>query len=131
MAAQTYTKSSPCPDKPNCINSEYADDKAHYLPPLDYPATAEDKVMPLAKKVIQQMGGQIQTQDRHFLAATFTSSIFRFVDDFEVRQDSSSQQLHIRSASRTGYSDFGVNKRRVKTFIEQLKSQLQENRNDS
>lgn len=124
MAAQNYEKSLPCPDKPNCINSEYAHDTEHYLPPLSYPAAAEKQIIPLAKSIIQAMGGQIQTENSHFLSATFTSRVFRFVDDVELRQDSSSQQLHIRSASRTGYSDFGVNKKRVNTFTQHFKEQL-------
>ena len=121
-----------CPDKPNCINTEYPEDTSHYLPPLDFPDSAKDQAMPLAKSIIREMGGKISpeetkegiTAENNYLAATFTSSLFRFVDDFELRQDNTSHTLHIRSASRTGYSDFGVNKRRVNKFSQQFKSQI-------
>ena len=129
---QTSGKLTACPDKPNCINTEYPDNSSHYLPPLDFPDSAKEQVMPLAKSIIREMGGTISQQkskenikeEDHYLAATFTSNLFKFVDDFELRQDNSSHRLHIRSASRTGYSDFGVNKRRVKQFSQQFISRI-------
>jgi len=78
----------------------------------------------LAKSVLTQMGGVLIKVKEHTLSATFTSSIFKFVDDFEIRQDTTARKLHIRSASRTGYSDFGVNKKRVQLFSEQLQKAL-------
>ncbi len=114
-----------CPDKPNCINTEFPDDTAHYLPPLDFPGNKTDQVMALARTIILEMGGEIVNEDKTYLAATFTSTIFRFVDDFEIRKDDLSLKLHIRSASRVGYSDFGANKRRVKKFSGLFKAQLQ------
>lgn len=117
-----------CPDKPNCINSEYPDDATHYLPPLDFPDSIKEQIMPLAKSIIMDIGGTITKEniqeENKYLAATFTSSLFRFVDDFELRQDNISHKLHIRSASRTGYSDFSVNKRRIMKFSEQFKNQI-------
>ncbi len=114
-----------CPDSPNCINTEYPDDSTHYLPPVVISDSMQDNVIITVKQVIKTMGGVITQEStidgNPYLAATFTSSIFRFVDDFEVRIEPSSGRVHIRSASRTGYSDFGVNKRRVRDFIEQLK----------
>ena len=114
-----------CPNKPNCINTEFPDDTAHYLPPLDFPGNKTDQVMALARTIILEMGGEIVNEDKTYLAATFTSTIFRFVDDFEIRKDDLSLKLHIRSASRVGYSDFGANKRRVKKFSGLFKAQLQ------
>lgn len=117
-----------CPDKPNCINTEYPDDSTHYLPPLDFPDSIKEQIMPLAKSIILDMGGTVinesTKEENKYLAATFTSSLFRFVDDFELRQDNSAHKLHMRSASRTGYSDFGVNKRRIMKFSAQFNSQI-------
>jgi uncharacterized protein (DUF1499 family) len=113
-----------CPDKPNCINTEYPDNKSHYMPALDYPIQQTQQVIAIAKDIIVQMGGEVIDEDNHYLAATFTSSVFRFVDDFEIRQSNSSAKLHIRSASRLGYSDFGVNKRRVEKFTVLFKAKF-------
>ncbi|MCK5666218.1 MAG: DUF1499 domain-containing protein [Thiotrichaceae bacterium] len=111
-----------CPDSPNCINTEYPAKTSHYLPPVVYDATKTDQVMAMSRKTILAMGGDIVKQQENYLAATFTSMVFRFVDDFEVRNDVKNHILHIRSASRTGYSDFGVNKKRVKEFVKQFNS---------
>jgi len=111
-----------CPDTPNCINTEYPEKTAQYVPPLVYDETRAEQIMIMAKNTILQMGGSIIKEEPNYLAATFTSMIFRFIDDFEVRNDITHHSLQIRSASRTGYSDFGVNKRRVEEFSKQFNS---------
>jgi len=55
----------------------------------------------------------IQSENDDYLAATFSSAIFGFVDDLEVRIDSVQNTGHIRSASRVGHSDGGVNRKRI------------------
>ena len=64
-------------------------------------------------QIISDLGGKIAIQNDHYIAATFTSLVFRFVDDFEVRLDTEQRLIHFRSASRVGTSDFGVNRKRV------------------
>lgn len=113
-----------CPDKPNCINTEYPDRTTQFIPALSYQAAKSEQVMNTAKSIILEMGGEIINEDKNYLSAIFTSSIFRFVDDFEIRQDKPALKLHIRSASRMGYSDFGVNQRRVKLFSEFFKENI-------
>ena len=49
----------------------------------------------------------------HYLHVEFSSLLFRFVDDVEFFLDDMEKLIHIRSASRVGYSDLGVNRRRV------------------
>ncbi len=116
-----------CPDKPNCINTEYPEHTRHYLAPFVFSKSQQDHIMSLAKNILINMEAHIIIQDDHYLHATFTSSVFKFVDDFELRQDNKTYTLHIRSASRTGYSDFGVNKRRVKKFLEQINQAINNN----
>lgn len=103
---------APCTDKPNCVCSEYKSDTPHYIEPISLVPT-EPAPMLLLKNIISEMGGAVQTGNDTYLAATFTSAMFRFVDDLELRVDSDRQQIHIRSASRIGYSDMGVNRQRV------------------
>ena len=108
----------PCPDRPNCVSSEVATDDSHFIEPLTYSDAAAEQVISRLKDVIHNMGGEIEVEGKGYLAATFTSSIFRFVDDLEIRLDSANNTIHLRSASRVGYSDRGVNRQRV----EQLRS---------
>ena len=59
------------------------------------------------------MGGSIQAENDNYLAATFTSSVFRFVDDLEIRFDADRIMIHMRSASRVAYSNRSINKKRI------------------
>ena len=113
-----------CPGKPNCVNSEFVSDTEHYIEPLAYSADHAAQVLPRLKTIIRDMGGSIQVEETDYLAATFTSSLFRFVDDLELRIDTDQKTIHLRSASRVGYGDGGVNRKRVELLKNsfQLKS---------
>lgn len=102
-----------CPGTPNCVCSEYASDSGHVVEPLVYSSAHASQVMPRLKTVIRDMGGIIQREQPDYLAASFTSSLFRFVDDLEIRIDAERQTIHLRSASRVGHGDAGVNRERV------------------
>lgn len=109
-------KLSMCPDKPNCVSSEQHNDVEHYLEPVTLQfATSPDSVT-VIKAIIVDMGGVIQEQHGEYIAAVFSSSVFGFVDDLEVRVDPRERLLHIRSASRVGYGDAGVNRKRIERF---------------
>jgi len=64
------------------------------------------------KDAIKATGGTITSDSEEYISATYMSSIFKFVDDVELRP-AGDGHWHIRSASRVGYSDRGVNRRRV------------------
>jgi len=101
----------PCPDKPNCMSSESdAVDKAHAIAPF---SSVDWQVL---RQAIEATGGKIELDDGEYMHATFTSSLFRFVDDVELRLDVAQGLVHIRSASRVGHSDFGVNRKRVEAI---------------
>jgi len=102
----------PCPASPNCVCSEAADrtDPEHGVTPIPLQAGTWARL----KQIIVEQGGEINQDDGHYLHATFTSSLFHFVDDLELRLDPAADVIQIRSASRVGRSDFGVNRQRVK-----------------
>jgi len=102
-----------CPDTPNCVSSEFVSDAEQYIEPLVYSAGHAAQVLPRLKTIIREMGGSVQVEKTDYLAATFTSSVFRFVDDLELRIDTGQKIVHLRSASRVGYGDGGVNRKRV------------------
>jgi len=66
------------------------------------------------KKIIAGMKrAVIISETNTYLHIEFTSAFFRFVDDVEFFVDDTEKKIHVRSASRIGYSDFGVNRGRV------------------
>jgi uncharacterized protein (DUF1499 family) len=101
----------PCPKSPNCVSSE-SDSASSRIEPLTFQGPPE-KVWSDLQETIPELGGKIQEEHDGYLWATFTSRLFRFVDDVEFRMVSSDGMIHVRSASRVGYSDLGVNRRRV------------------
>jgi len=59
--------------------------------------------------------GKLAEPGTSYLSATYMSKIFKYVDDVEIRKESDIL-WHIRSASRVGYSDMGVNRKRVEAI---------------
>jgi uncharacterized protein (DUF1499 family) len=112
-------KLSKCPTKPNCVCSEQKDDTEHYIEPI-IPRNTMSDTLKILKESIQASGGIIQTETDSYIAATFSSAVFGFVDDLEIRVDSTQNVIHIRSASRIGSSDFGVNRKRVESIKDLL-----------
>jgi uncharacterized protein (DUF1499 family) len=100
----------PCPATPNCVCTE-----AGAPPPL--PVTGSTAAAwERAKQTVRALGGVVDREEAGYLHATFTTRVFRFVDDFELRLDESARVIHIRAAARVGQRDLGVNRRRVDRF---------------
>jgi uncharacterized protein (DUF1499 family) len=83
--------------------------------------------LPILKKAIRDLGGTIHAENDNYIASTFSSTIFGFVDDFEIRIDSIQKVIHIRSAARVGYSDTGVNKKRTELLKKQYNKKVSDN----
>ena len=101
----------PCPDRPNCVSSEEAKASAQ-INPLTYQGSP-DAAWQRLKEAIREAGGEIRQEQDQYLWVTFTSRVFRFVDDVEFRMVAADNLIHVRSASRIGYSDLGANRKRV------------------
>ncbi len=111
----------PCPSSPNCVSSQ-ATDADHFIAPFKITGNVEEAWTALKKALISQSRTVITDETGDTLHAQATSLVFRFVDDIDAILDADARLIHIRSASRTGYGDFGVNRKRV----EMLRSQLQQ-----
>lgn len=115
-------KLRPCPQSPNCICTEYPADIDHYVKPVEYGSANIKVVRSLIRKSIDTTGGTMVRERDNYFAATYRSGVFGFVDDLEVRIDEATKQIHIRSASRIGYSDMGANAKRVRALVQLLQS---------
>lgn len=112
----------PCPDRPNCVSTLQGGEQS--LPPLRYQGDKSKAKSDLLRVVRSLAHMQIIEDKGDYLHVTVTSAIFKFVDDVEFLIEDSHKVIHVRSASRTGYSDFGVNRRRVEK-IQRLFAALQ------
>jgi len=111
---------SPCPSTPNCVSSETGPGPA-FVAPFEFRGTAES-AWHNVKRAVQEAGGTIQKEQPGYLWASFTTRWLHFVDDVEFRLDRDHHVIHMRSASRIGRSDFGVNKKRVERLRLRLRS---------
>ncbi|WP_373938241.1 DUF1499 domain-containing protein [Vibrio kanaloae] len=110
--------SSPCGDKPNCVSTQ--DDRAqHALAAFELSDSANlDAIEQVA---LTLPGSKTANRTENYLRIECTSRIMRFVDDLELRVTGG--MLIVRSESRTGYSDFGVNRKRAEQLRTSLKSE--------
>ena len=105
---------SKCPDLPNCVCSEYAEDREHFTDALPISGDHTRVKAKLLELIAQLKGAHLVENRENYLRVEMTSAIFRFVDDLEFRIDSKAKLIHLRSASRLGRSDLGANGRRVR-----------------
>ena len=110
---------APCPKKPNCVCSEPFDDTENSVLPIRFSGTTEDALVQLREAIVAE-GGAISEEATEYLAATFESRLFRFIDDVEFRIVPDESIAHVRSASRVGYSDLGANLKRVEAIAKRL-----------
>lgn len=101
-------KLAPLPAKPNCVSSEAGTEDRKRVAPI------EDTSLKAMSAAIMDTGGLITDTTQSYLRAEYRTSLYKFVDDVEVRMDG--KTAHIRSASRVGYSDRGVNRKRVEAI---------------
>lgn len=107
---------APCPPTPNCVSSLPGESPARRVAPIRY-ALPLDEAVAAVRRVLARLPRTRIVRVRHdYLHAEFTSRVFRFVDDVEFYFDEAHKCLHVRSASRVGYWDFGVNRRRVEAL---------------
>ena len=102
----------PCPDTPNCVSSQAGDAK-HAIEPIAFTGPAPEAMQRLVAVLDELPRSKAITRSDSYLHYEFRSLVFRFVDDVECLLDADNGVIHIRSASRVGRSDLGVNRKRV------------------
>ncbi len=109
----TTGKLAPCPSSPNCVSSQAIEsDQEHRVGAIAYKSSAT--ALANLKSVIEGMERtKIIDATDDYLYVEFTSGLMGFVDDVEFYLDQDAGVLQVRSASRLGESDLGVNRKRV------------------
>ena len=111
---------APCPDSPNCVNSQ-ASDSEQYVEPLPLKGSPSQTQARLIAILAREPRVRLVEQDKRYLRAEFSSRVLRFVDDVEFLIGE--QAVDVRSASRLGYADFGVNRQRIEHLRRRLAEQ--------
>lgn len=112
-------KLTSCPSSPNCVSSQDSD-KEHQIAPLAYTGNSKEAFDRL-KSIVKSLDKVTIVEEKSdYLYAEFTSKLMGFVDDVEFYLDDSNQVIQVRSASRLGQSDLGVNRQRIETIRSQF-----------
>lgn len=114
-------KFAPCLTTPNCVSSQAnINDPQHYIAPIKYESDAITTQVKLKELLESQKLTKIVTQTDGYIYAQFTSQLMGFIDDVEFYFTPEAKLIQVRSASRLGESDLGVNRQR----IEQIRSKI-------
>lgn len=111
-----------CPDTPNCVSSQ-AKDEEHFIQPLRFTGTLQQAQTRLLDVLKALKGTELVEKQPGYIRAAATSRVFRFVDDVEFYfPDAKGEEItiQVRSASRIGKSDFGVNRKRIEQIRQAL-----------
>jgi uncharacterized protein (DUF1499 family) len=106
----------PCPTSPNCVSSRDPDPSSR-VDPIPFTGTAAEAREGI-ETVVRSFPRAIVVDASGMVVRAEFRSLLGFVDDVEFRIDEAARVIHVRSASRSGYWDFGVNRRRVEAIRE-------------
>ena len=102
---------------PNCVSSQAApSDTEHFIAPIAFKGDAPAAVAAVRKAVEGMRDATVIRQEGGYLYAEYRSKLMRFVDDVEFFHDDKAGLIHVRSASRLGRRDMGVNRARVEAI---------------
>lgn len=110
-----------CPKTPNCVLSQDPD-ASHSIDPLSYQSDRAEAYQTLLKVLSVVPNTTVIEETGDHIRAESESRIMGFKDDLEFYFPENEKSIHIRSASRLGESDLGVNRRRM----EQIRLALQD-----
>ena len=113
---------SPCPCAPNCVSTD-ADDIDHNVAAFELALPAAQGWTAVCAFVRGMRRTWVITQTDEYLHAECRSAVFGFVDDLELHLRTTQSKVGVRSAARLGYSDFGVNRKRVESLRMALRRQ--------
>ena len=114
---------SPCPISPNCVCSKLPQSDSHYVEPL-VPTASTLAIFPMLVEYVQQLpNAELEEKASHYVRVSIRSMFFAFTDDLELFF--AGDKIHVRSASRTGWYDFGVNRRRIESIRRYMEDELE------
>ncbi|MFP6662940.1 MAG: DUF1499 domain-containing protein [Deltaproteobacteria bacterium] len=105
----------PCPASPNCVCSEDGD-QGHAIAPLHFTGDPQAAFARAKAAALTLPGTKLAGETKDFLHFESTSALMGFVDDLELQLVPGKDEIAVRSASRLGYGDMGVNRKRVEAL---------------
>ncbi len=119
-----------CPDSPNCVSSQSLDSE-HTIAPIQFEGNNRRAIQALKHAIDDSERAEVIKASDNYIYAEFTSKLMGFVDDLEFYINESESSIEVRSASRMGESDLGVNRQRVETLRQKFWALLDSESTDS
>jgi len=116
----TVSRLKACPASPNCVLSTATADEKHRIAPFPFTGSPAEALARVKAAALSFPRTAVVEEAPGYLKMTFTSALFRFVDDVELEVDESAKVVNVRSASRVGHSDLGANRKRVEAIRAKL-----------
>ena len=121
---------TPCPESPNCVSS-LSTSEQHSINAFQFEGDAKTALTKLQGIITAAPKAQIIFLGDHYLYAEFTSDLMGYVDDVEFLitpahaaegsfEQDKTLEIHVKSASRLGKSDFGANRERIESIRAQF-----------
>lgn len=118
---------APMPNKPNAVSSQ-TDIMEKRVEPLKFIGDSDNSKKLIIESINQFKNMKIIKNEKNYLYVVFATDKMKYKDDVEFYFDEDKKIIHFRSASRVGYSDMGVNKKRyeeIKKLYENKKNKLE------
>lgn len=119
-----------CPESPNCVSSQSSDSE-HGIDPIRFEGNNRRAIQALKHAIDDSERAEVLKSSDNYIYAEFTSKLMGFVDDVEFYVNESEHNIEVRSASRMGESDLGVNRQRVEAIRQQFWALLESDFTDS
>ena len=103
--------------KPNCVSTQTSQSEKR-ITPLAFKDSLEGSKEAI-KRGFEAYGAiEIQEESNHYIYAVATTGIMKYHDDIEIYFDENTKEVHYRSASRAGYGDMGLNRKRFEIIAD-------------
>ena len=106
-----------CPDVPHCVSSLSTTGK-RYIEPFYFDGSTESFQVRIKKAISNLPRFEIVEIHDKYIRVAFTTLLLRFTDDAEFFYDVPKKLIQIKSSSRVGYYDLGVNRDRMEKIRE-------------
>lgn len=114
-----------CRSTPNCVSSQAdAADREHYIAPIAFKGASHEAMAAVRKVLDATERCSVVRHDANYLYAEFRSRLLGYVDDVEFVHDAAAGVIHVRSASRLGRRDYGVNRARVEAIRARVETRV-------
>jgi len=95
------------------LYSDHPQHQAAQIAPLPLRGDGPATIARIKSVVLSMAGAKMIKSDSDYLYAQYTTPLMKFVDDVEFWYDPAAQAIQVRSASRIGEGDMGVNRKRI------------------